>query len=56
MSAVRPPEVPSANWLPVAPGPFNVALRIYGPEGNVGDNYGAGAYLPPGIQPGIQSR
>ncbi|HJT79052.1 MAG TPA: DUF1214 domain-containing protein [Gemmataceae bacterium] len=50
MSPVRPPDVPSANWLPVSPGRFNVALRIYGPEGNVGDNYDAGAYLPPGIQ------
>jgi hypothetical protein len=50
MSTVRPPDVPSANWLPVSPGPFNVALRIYGPEGDVGDDYGNGAYLPPGIE------
>ncbi len=56
MSTIRPPQVPSANWLPVSSDPFNVALRIYGPEGNVGDDYAAGAYLPPGILPGIRAR
>ncbi|MBV9750355.1 MAG: DUF1254 domain-containing protein [Acetobacteraceae bacterium] len=50
ISTVQPPGVPSANWLPAFPGPFNVALRIYGPTGDVSENYDAGAYLPPGIQ------
>jgi hypothetical protein len=44
MSPVRPPDVPSANWLPVSPGRFNVALRIYGTES------GVETYVPPGIQ------
>jgi hypothetical protein len=50
MSTVRPPDVPSANWLPASPGPFNVMLRIYGPLRDVSENYDAGAYLPPDIQ------
>ncbi len=44
MSTVQPPGVPSANWLPVSPRPFNVALRIYGTES------GVETYVPPGIQ------
>ena len=44
MSTVRPPGVPSANWLPVSPRRFNVALRIYGTESRCGD------HVPPGIQ------
>ena len=44
MSTVRPPNVPSANWLPVSPRRFNVALRIYGTES------GVETYVPPGIQ------
>ena len=41
-----PPGVPATNWLPVASGPFNLMLRVYGPEGDVAAN----AYVPPGIQ------
>jgi hypothetical protein len=44
ISTVRPPGVPSANWLPVSPRRFNVALRIYGTESGVEN------YFPPGIQ------
>jgi hypothetical protein len=46
MSTVKPPGVPIANWLPVLPGPFNIMLRVYGPQGDVADN----TYVPPGIQ------
>lgn len=43
----RPAGVPAANWLP-APrkGPFNLMLRVYGPEGSVA----AGTYVPPAIE------
>jgi hypothetical protein len=45
--ARRPPKgVPAANWLPVSFRKFNVALRVYGPEGDVEDN----TYIPPGIR------
>lgn len=40
-----PAGVPAANWLPVASGPFNLMLRVYGPEGSVAEN----TYVPPGI-------
>jgi hypothetical protein len=43
ISRVRPPDAPSANWLPVSSGRFNVALRIYGTEP------GVETYVPPGI-------
>jgi len=44
--AVEPPRhAPLANWLPVPAGPFNVMLRVYGPEGSVA----AATYVPPGI-------
>ena len=46
MSVTKPANVPAANWLPVRPGPFEVALRVYGPTGNT--TPGAG-YIPPGI-------
>lgn len=42
----RPKSVPMANWLPAPRGPFNVLLRVYGPEGSVADN----SYVPPGIK------
>jgi hypothetical protein len=42
----QPPGVPKANWLPIPPGNFNIALRVYGPEGSVADN----TYTPPGIR------
>jgi hypothetical protein len=41
-----PAGVTEANWLPVPPGPFNVMLRVYGPEGDVA----AGTYVPPPIR------
>ena len=40
--AVRP------NWLPVPRGPFDVLLRVYGPEGNTSPGV---KYIPPKIQP-----
>jgi hypothetical protein len=46
ISTAKPPGVPTANWLPVLPGPFNIMLRVYGPQGDVADN----TYVPPGIQ------
>lgn len=45
MAAELPPGVPPANWLPVPRGPFNVMLRVYGPDGSVADD----TYHPPGI-------
>lgn len=45
LSRTPPRGVPKANWLPVPDGPFNVMLRVYGPEGSVAD----GTYVPPGI-------
>jgi hypothetical protein len=41
----QPAGAPEANWLPVSHGPFNLMLRVYGPEGNV-----TGEYVPPGIR------
>ncbi len=46
MSPERPPGVPEANWLPVPAGPFNIMLRVYGPDGSVAD----GTYIPPAIE------
>ncbi len=46
MATEPPPGVPMANWLPVAPQPFNIMLRVYGPEGSVADN----TYIPPAIR------
>jgi len=46
MSQELPAGVPKANWLPVPPGPFNIMLRFYGPEGKVA----AATYLPPAIR------
>lgn len=46
MAPDLPPGVPAANWLPVPPGPFNIMLRVYGPEGDVAD----GTYIPPAIK------
>ena len=45
MSAEPPTGVPAANWLPVPQGKFNIALRVYGPDGDVA----SGAYVPPAI-------
>jgi hypothetical protein len=41
----QPAGIPTANWLPVAAEPFNIMLRVYGPEGAVA----AGTYVPPAI-------
>jgi hypothetical protein len=47
MSPTKPAGVSRANWLPVPKGRFNVALRVYGPEGRVAK----GKYVPPAIKP-----
>jgi hypothetical protein len=41
-AALRP------NWLPVPRGPFDVLLRVYGPQGNTSPG---AKYVPPKIQP-----
>jgi hypothetical protein len=46
MSVQQPSGVPTANWLPIPPGKFNIMLRVYGPEGEVANN----TYIPPAIQ------
>jgi hypothetical protein len=46
LARTLPAGVPQANWLPIPRGPFNVMLRVYGPEGNDSHN----TYAPPGIQ------
>jgi hypothetical protein len=46
MQPTKPVAFPEANWLPVPDGPFNVLLRVYGPEGNTAP----GTYTPPAIQ------
>jgi hypothetical protein len=42
-----PPGAPEPNWLPVSSGPFNIMLRVYGPQGTVTQ----GLYIPPAIVP-----
>jgi hypothetical protein len=42
----RPALMP--NWLPVPRGPFDLLLRVYGPEGNTSPG---AKYIPPAIQP-----
>lgn len=46
MTREVPKGVPEANWLPVPDGPFNIMLRVYGPEGKVANN----TYVPPSIR------
>ena len=46
LSPTVPSGVSEANWLPIPTGPFNVMLRVYGPEGSVA----AGTYVPPAIR------
>lgn len=41
-----PAGVPRANWLPIPNGPFNVLLRVYGPEQGIAENN----YAPPSIE------
>jgi hypothetical protein len=48
MQATPPPAALRPNWLPIPRGPFDVLLRVYGPEGNTSP--GAN-YIPPKIQP-----
>ena len=45
MAVTQPNGVPTSNWLPVANGPFNIMLRVYGPEGSVA----AKTYVPPAV-------
>lgn len=45
LAAEQPQGVPEANWLPTPRGPFNIMLRVYGPEGSVADN----TYVPPAV-------
>jgi hypothetical protein len=47
LAAELPAGVPMANWLPISSGPFNIMLRVYGPEGSVA----ASTYVPPGVEP-----
>ena len=48
IQATPPPPALRPNWLPVPRGPFDLLLRVYGPEGNTspGSNY-----TPPKILP-----
>ena len=46
IAPLLPAGAPTANWLPSAEGPFNVMLRVYGPEGSSA----AGTYVPPAVQ------
>jgi hypothetical protein len=46
LAASLPAGVPAANWLPIAARPFNLMLRVYGPEGSVKDQ----TYEPPAVQ------
>jgi hypothetical protein len=46
LSRMPPAGVPVANWLPIPFSKFNIALRVYGPEGDVENN----TYVPPGIR------
>ncbi len=45
VQAERPKDGRLANWLPVHKAPFNLLLRIYGPQGAAAN----GTYLPPKI-------
>lgn len=45
MAQTLPAGVPMANFLPISTAPFNIMLRVYGPEGNVADN----TFVPPPI-------
>ncbi len=45
MAYTQPAGVAETNWLPVPSGPFNIMLRVYGPEGSVADD----TYVPPAV-------
>ncbi len=46
VQSTAPTKAPIANWLPVAPGPFNLMMRVYGPQGSAKE----GTYYPPAIK------
>jgi hypothetical protein len=46
LSAARPDDAPSGNWLPAPEGPFNVALRTYLPKPEIV----TGTWFPPAIE------
>jgi hypothetical protein len=48
LQATPPPAALRANWLPIPRGPFDVLLRVYGPDGNTSPG---AKYIPPKIQP-----
>jgi hypothetical protein len=48
LQAAPPAAAFRPNWLPVPRGPFDVLLRVYGPEGNTSPG---AKYIPPKIQP-----
>jgi hypothetical protein len=48
LQAAPPSAALRPNWLPVPRGPFDVLLRVYGPEGNTSPG---AKYVPPKIQP-----
>jgi hypothetical protein len=43
-----PPAALRPNWLPIPRGPFDLLLRVYGPDGNTSPG---AKYIPPKIQP-----
>jgi len=51
LSTELPAGVPQANWLPVAKGPFNIMLRVYGVV--PGSDVAMDTYVPP---PVVRSR
>jgi len=48
LQAAPPAAAFRPNWLPVPRGPFDLLLRVYGPEGNTSPG---AKYIPPKIQP-----
>jgi hypothetical protein len=46
MTRKLPVGIPMANWLPIPDGPFNIMLRIYGPDRAAIHN----RYIPPAIK------
>jgi hypothetical protein len=48
IQATPPPAALRPNWLPIPRGPFDLLLRVYGPDGNTSPG---AKYIPPKIQP-----
>ena len=48
LQTTPPPTALMPNWLPVPRGPFDLLLRVYGPQGNTSPG---AKYIPPKIQP-----